>query len=325
MSRFSARIATLEDAAAWQRVWARSERHAALHWRWAELAALAVGTPVRLVVTDAGGEVVAAAAFVERRRRFLLEWRHPAPLPFAGVLCDPERRNDSFLQDVFSAIAVASEHLSPAAELILQPNMQDARGLLWAGWDAKPHYNFTSRIDAEDSLERAAENAARRQGQKARAGGLKLEESAALLPEILQLWKATRERHKIPAWVSDDCFQALAALPEDMAAGGIAMHIFGVRAPDGPLQSGAVVLRDSQRAYYLLGGSAETEEGAGSGAPTLLQFELTAALFRKYGPFLYDWVGANTPSVAQFKKKFRPELEFSFRCNWRSGKARWLR
>jgi hypothetical protein len=167
------------------------------------------------------------------------------------------------------------------------------------------HYNYVSRIVAADTLEVAAEGSVRRQARKAREAGLEFREGSELLPAVTRLFHATRARQGFARIIDDG---ALARLADGAMVVGI------MRGEE--LLAGAIVRSDLQRSYYLIGASDGAQE-EGTGAPTLLHIETTRRLFEKRGPFLWDWVGANTPSVAQFKKKFRPELEPSLRLTWR--------
>jgi hypothetical protein len=116
-------------------------------------------------------------------------------------------------------------------------------------------------------------------------------------------------------YVHPDAWGALAAWINRGTAPDLSIEVVGIREEHGAMEAGALLTKDSHRVYYLLGAS--QPEALGSGAPTLLHFEAAAFVARKEWPLRYDWVGANTPSIAQFKKKFRPELEILMRATWK--------
>src|SRR5690606_795434 len=153
-----------------------------------------------------------------------------------------------------------------------------------------------------------------RQAHKARSAGYEVVSGAALLDEIFSLWNETRDRQGIAEWVHQDGYRELAKLD---GLDGLTCHILGVRNPAAALEAGGLFLGDESRVYYLLGASVRGDSG--SGAPTLLHIDGTNLIFRQRGNFIYDWVGANTPSVCQFKRKFRPSLEVLQRIEWRKG------
>ncbi|MCC6546778.1 GNAT family N-acetyltransferase [Candidatus Sumerlaeota bacterium] len=321
MARFTSRMLGNDDAPQWSALWHRVGGPLGLHWRWCEFAATNVGEPARLGIFSSDGRLVAGIPFVQRRRRMRTEWHHPVPASFAGILAAEDLvNNESSLREIFEAATTLINERVARAELVLPSHAPDARGLLWNRWTAQPHYNYVSTIRQVGDLARQAENAARRQAAKAEAEGLVFEKGDHLQEEIFALWARTRERQNLPRYVDVGCYKALLAnsAAEDAEITGFAAAI---RNPaSGRIIAAAIIGQDRQRAYYLLGASDNDQET--TGAPTLLQFQLTDDLFKKRGEFHYDWVGANTPHIAQFKKKFRPRLEMYLRCAYRQGMAR---
>jgi len=301
----------------WEALWRRSPGHLGLNWAWADCAARDVGRPVRVGVRGENGDLLAGLAFVERRHRLELRWMNTAPAPFAGLLAE-RNPSESFLRDVLKAAALAVPDAVSRAEVILPAETPDARGLVWQGWRATPHYNYVSEIGAPEALEQSAESAARRQIRKAREAGLAVEWGRGQLPAIIALWEKTRERQGLPHFVAPACYEALLDLDEP----GLSAEAALVRAPSGEPVAGGVFAGDAGRVYYLLGASAPDSD-EGSGGPSLLHAAVTEHFFRQRGaPFLYDWVGANTETVAQFKKKFRPRLETCIKVVRLKGFAR---
>ena len=313
MSDYSFRPLKDTDQAEWQGLWLRSEKHFFLHWRWVEVAAAGVGRAVRIGVFDrTGAHLLAGVAFVERPNRRMLEWRHPAPAPFAGILCAIDNRSESFLRDAFEAVAAAVPPSIDVADIILHPGLQDARGLTWSGWQAEPYYNYTSNIANPEEFQTAAENAVQRQAEKARRAGLQSMASVEQLQDVLTLWETTRRRHKLREYVHPDAWRALAAWMHRGTEPLLEIDVLGIRKQGGPLEAGCVLGKDANRVYFLLGAS--DPDRYGDGSPTLLHFEAAALASSRRWPGTYDWVGANTPSIAQFKKKFRPNLELLIRA-----------
>jgi len=316
MAGYSFRVLSSSDRDAWEGLWARSERYMFLHWEWTEVAAAGSGTVIRIGVFDRGGDqLLAGFSFVERKNRFMTEWRHPAPAPFAGILCSTEPRSESFLRDVLAAGAQAIPPQVDLVEIIFQPGIQDVRGLLWSGWEAAPHYNYTSDVGTPEAFEGAVENSVARQSEKARRLGRSATVGIHQLPELLEIWEGTRRRHRLPVYVHPDTWGALAAWMNLRHEPSLTADIVGIREEGGPMEAGALLGKDSRRVYYLLGAS--QPEALGTGSPTLLHFEAAALARRREWPGTYDWVGANTPSIAQFKKKFRPQLELLLRALWK--------
>lgn len=320
-SRFTVRPAAESDRPAWEGLLSRAPQALPLHhWDWPGLAAVERGRPVRLLVCATDGTPVAAVSLVERRIRGLRHWRHPAPCPSGGLLLAQDDA-PALQRDVLQALSSYCRRAVPCCELIFSPHVPDLRPLLWEGWSASPHYNYVSRIDAEDALARDAENAVRRQAAKAAAEGLQLHEGPQWIEPVLALAEETRRRQGIPPWVAPEFFRRLVNGAEDDGLGTIVLAVTG-RDEHEP-HAGAVLLHWRGTVTYLLGAS-RLDAGAPRGAPTLLHMEGTAACFRRWGCLDYDWAGANTAGVAQFKKKFRPRLIMGMRVVHRRGAARLL-
>ncbi|MBI1290789.1 hypothetical protein GC173_06040 [bacterium] len=313
------RILGLDHKPGWDRLWGRAGEPLGLSWAFPDLVAGSLGAVRRIGLFTSGGEMVAGTQFVLRRHRWMTLWAHAAPAPWGGILCDPESaRQETFLREVAAGLGKVLSRESLWAQLILSPEVRDARPFLWADphWSARVHYNYLNRIDSPTSLEEGAEGSVRRQARKAREAGVEFREGADLLPAFARLFAGTRQRQGFARILGDEALRQLA----DPTTGGWLVGV--MRGED--MLAGAVIRTDRERAYYLVGAS-ESAQDDGSGAPTLLHIEATRRLFERRGAFVWDWVGANTPSVAQFKKKFRPELEMSLRVTWRRGLGNLIR
>lgn len=320
--RFFARLLSPNERPAWETALQRCSTPPSMthHWDYLDWASGGVGTPRRVVVETRSREIIAQATFVERRVRGFSHWRHPAPATFGGISFLEAQPSESLQRDVQTVLGSFLKGKASTIELALPPSQVDARGLIWSGWQARPHYNYISKIDRGDALMAQAENAVRRQYNKAVKEGLELRVGPELLGEVLQLYTRTCQRQQISRWVPEDFFRSfMEGWKVNDEPGALVVAV--VPAGGGPIEAGAVLGRNGERVAYLLGASHQ-EDGAITGAATFLQFEATRHCFEKWGEFEWDWVGANTPSVAQFKKKFRPRLEVGIRATWQS---RWAR
>ncbi len=316
MSRFHARFLGEHDRSLWQDTWRRSSRYLGLHWDWLDAATAEIARPVRIGLFSADDTFVAGTCFAERKRLVFTEWHHPSPVPFAGLLFARDGLSESSLREALSALSALVRKHASLVEVIFQPGFEDVRGLLWSGWTALPHYNYVSRLETPGDLELQADNAVRRQARKAREAGCTFHTGSQCLPHLLSLWEETRRRQRLPAYHHPGTFRILVDNWGQGQPGedGLRVSVHLVSSPQGEPLAGALTGEDPQRHYYLLGASGGA--GEGTGAPSLLHLELTRALAEQRCPLLYDWVGANTPHIAQFKKKFRPGLEYYHRARF---------
>lgn len=293
---FSARVTEQPDSGLWTPLHAAGNR---LPCR--EGFAAAAAAPVRFVEVLRGDRPAMLLPFWARRRRGMNEWIAPPFAPFSGVVVADDE--EGFLRDAFAAAAAAVPKDVDRAEIILPPGLCDARGLVWNGWVARPHYNYLTQWDAEGAWRAQIESSARRQARKAREAGLVAEVLPAGRTERLaDLWRRNAPRQKLDASL-DERIRAIGAWLDATGSG----FVVEVNQSGGACEAAGLFGHDGSRVAYLAGAS--DPEALGSGAPTLLHEAVLEEIDRRGLPRCYDWVGANTPSVAQFKRKFGPRLE----------------
>ncbi len=288
--------------------------------------------PVFLVVKRRE-EVIATCGFVERTRRGMTEWLSPLFASFGGVRhpaaqIEPNAsKRERAWREVLEVVSTAIPKSVDFAEIIFAPGDVDARALGWNGWDLRPHYNYVSRWEREGEWRQSLSSSTRRQERKALELGLKAEvRPAGDTDGLRRMWKSMAGRQELDAGLAGH-LAGLGKWLEDQDRG------FQVRVAKGigePAEAMALVGYDGHRVYYLAGASDPAM--LGSGAPTLLHTAILEEIDRRGLPRCYDWVGANTPGVAQFKRGFGPELEVLIAARHRSWKRRmaegarqWLR
>ncbi len=319
MTRFTARPLDESEESAWIALWERSGRLLVHHPAW--IRATAPG-PVLLLGVFSGSELVAGMPFHVRRRRAVLCWVSPTPGTFAGLVYTNDAGGESFLRDALAAVAAAIPAGVGYADAVLGPDAVDARGLAWAGWRLRPHYNYLSEISREGDLLRQAENNVRRQARKAESAGMRLLTGPEAVEALASLWEQTRARQGLGEQAGAAAVRALATTDLTTASPDFGAEPFALVDDAAVPHAAALLAWDVTRVSYMVGAARHASGETGSGAPSLLQALATDALVARRGPFLYDWVGANTPSVAAFKKKFRPRLEVLVRGYRARGLAR---
>ncbi|MEQ8820054.1 MAG: GNAT family N-acetyltransferase [Sumerlaeia bacterium] len=276
------------------------------------------GAPI-LGVFD-GERLVLTMIFRVRRRRFLTEWLTPAFMPFGGPVVSRDvhelspAKQESFWRDALGAVAGAIPPGVHRVDCAFSPEVMDGRGLAWAGWALRPQYTYLTRWASEGTWADQFENAVRRQAAKAEREGL----AARILAPgeaggLLKLWRKNAPRQGLDPGQGAELERLGRLMNEELG------FVAEVGRENEPPQAAGLFARDAHRCYYLAGAS--DPEALGTGAPTLLHFASLGEIDRRDWPRVYDWVGANTPAVAQFKKKFRPELAVQIGARWESPRA----
>lgn len=196
-----------------------------------------------------------------------------------------------------------------AVALHLQPGWADVRPFLWNGWTARPLYTYVAPIAApSDPLRDWSKN--NRRDARAYRDEFSVSESSAQVDSVVRLIDASYERHgrKSPRAGAD-----LAGLIRELTRQGLARVFLAVDTQDAP-SAGAVLLVEADRAYYWLAGSLPGH------AMTVLMATLFESLAAA-GVRAVDFVGANTPSIAEFKRRFGSVLTPYHRLQFVRGGA----
>ncbi len=177
------------------------------------------------------------------------------------------------------------------------PATPDVRPARWRGWRATPFYTYRlSLLDADELLGRWS--AGTRRHFLKHDAGYRVEEDPAAVPAIVRLCAGGYARHgrRPPADPSrlDGLIDAL------RTEGMVRLFTATPRDGDAP-EAGLAVLHDGRTAHYWIAGSVPGP------AMTVLLGHLLPRL-RADGLEGFDFVGANTPSIAEFKRHFGPAL-----------------
>ncbi len=196
------------------------------------------------------------------------------------------------------------------ASLVLHPTLEDVRPFQWAGWQLKPVYTYHIAL-AESPTAGWSSNPKRT--LKSEAEHYTVDEGADGVDAVFDLVVASHERQG----------QSLGAVPEALwrmlhGATDVGLTRVFVARRDGQPEAGLAALTDGRTAHYWLAGSTP---GA---AMTVLLGEAFARLHAE-GVATFDFAGANTPSIAEFKRRFGGTLVPYFRArHTRPGPLRFL-
>jgi len=204
-------------------------------------------------------------------------------------------------------------HLSKI-DLVLPPNIQDVRSFQWASWQVSPLYTFRLDVSDPDRFLSAWSDGARRVYAKMK-DQYELTCSSNDAHHIVQMCLEAYERSNRTPPLTSDQLEGL-VLRQIRRGQGVC---YTVRQTDGTVpgtvpgaapsafpSAGVVVLGEVPDAYYWVAGSIPGP------AMTVLLGKLSYELSIK-GYKTFDLVGANTPSIAEFKRRFSAVLTPYFR------------
>ncbi len=287
-------------------VWeASAQRTVFAHPEALDAVGAAFGLNVRLALTDApagdGGATASAAAPVfEKRRAFLRAAALPPLVPVVSPLLatPPDEHEVHARRSPLDALLARLAGHYHQASFLLHPSLVDHRPFLWAGWQVVPRYTYDIDLSGTHDLLRDWSPAARRTARRG-ADAYRLEEGEPYVDVAVALMEEAYARRGASLGADGQVCRALARA---FVERGLARVVAAVPAGGGPPEAAIVVAHDGRTAHYWIAGS---QPGP---AMTVLLGGLLPRL-RADGLTRFDLVGANTPSIAEFKRRFGPRLQ----------------
>lgn len=297
---FKTRIYSLDDAQAqarWQALWEDSpQRSSFSSLLYTSAAARAFGLQAEMHLV-AGDQQDEAGAIVLWRQRG--PYRQVVVPPFtqysAIVLREPLAEADVHRRrSAFEALLAALEDRFAILSFFIA--ITDPRPALWRGWQVTPYYTYRLALQDGDVLPRWS-SATRRTFRKHRSA-YRFDVSSDTATHIIDQCRTSYQRHGRP--LPADSVQLL-QLTEHLHRNK-QVHLCTVT-PDGTTkpEGGLALLHDERMAHYWIAGSAP-----GPAMTVLLGHALP--YLQTAGLQHFDFVGANTPSIAEFKRHFGPNL-----------------
>ncbi|MEM8486609.1 MAG: GNAT family N-acetyltransferase [Bacteroidota bacterium] len=240
------------------------------------------------LVADNTRDLASLVTFHRKQGPFL-RVEVPPFTPFTSVLCaQPEVAND--------ALASLANHLADKFDdirLHLHPGMQDIRSFKWANWQTGPFYTYELDLSTYDVSQQGWSTGTRRNFKKNK-DLYKINRSASDLEQIVALCAAGYNRNKRQFPLAQTQLLNLAG---DLLTQNMVRCFTAVDATKGTIEAGVAVLHDGTKGYYWIAGS---NPGP---AMTVLLGNMLPAL-QAEGIQTFDFVGANTPGIAEFKRRF---------------------
>ncbi len=217
----------------------------------------------------------------------------PGFTPHSPIVYAGDAQPNEAIQILLNKLCVELDDV----RLHLPPGFMDARPLRWTGWDSSVYYTYQIDLSTYDDNRQGWSKATRRNFQK-HESTYQITEDPTAIGQCISLCNDGYVRNKrafpihpqhllsITQALSDaGCIRTFTASPDD------------THTPE----AGIVVLRDEHTAYYWIAGSIPGP------AMTVLIGKVLDRL-KSDGLKTFDFVGANTPGIAEFKRRFGPRL-----------------
>ncbi len=265
--------------------------------------------PVAVGVEQDGTLTGGVVAYEKRRGPYRLAVVPPltpvTPFLLAEVPSEPEVHGR---RSVLDALIAGLDGRFHALAFRLQHGLTDVRPFTWAGYSAAPRYTYADRLGPTDDWLAGASKMVRRRVRR-EAGGFELAEAPDRLDVLGRLDAEIYARQGTSSPL--DAARRDAFLRRLIDAGRARLFVLREK-PSGEAVGARVVVSDGRSAAFVI---AASRPGPAMTVMTHLVRERLAA----EGVERLDLVGANIPSVAEFKRSFGMPLVAQFRV-WRIGR-----
>ena len=308
---YTSSVHSCDDQAArarYQALWENSpQRSSFSSLSYGEHAAAAYGLRAQLHLVQGAGRDEAGALILWRRRG-----------PYRQALAPPFTQYSAFVLREQSQEALVHARQSPLEALLgqvelayarasLMVRLADPRAAQWRRWRVRPL--FTYRLNPGAGTKTWSAGARRTlHGHKSLYSVAERPDAAKDIVALCQASYARRGR-RLPADPG-----ALQHLIHAMTEEGQARLFVATPLASGAPEAGVAVAHDGRTADYWIAG------GAPGPAMTVLLGSALEAL-RAAGIMTFDFVGANTPSIAEFKRRFGATLSPYYRLE-KTGRLR---
>lgn len=255
-----------------------------------EAAAQAYGLRGQIHLVDPGaGVVIFLRGFGPTKRAVIPPFTQYSSIVLPAT--SPEQNvhaRTSSLERILESI----ESVCPRADLLCR--LDDPRPAKWRGWQVSPVYTYLLKTASDPT----GWSASARRIQRTQSKHFECCENKDMAMSVIDLCRQSYARHgrKIPGG-------AKSVLDMVQRLGGLVRVFVALR--DGTPEAGIIVLTGGTQAHYWISGSKP-----GPAMTVLIGYLLP--ILRTSGIDILDFVGANTPSIAEFKRRFAPRLDLYF-------------
>jgi hypothetical protein len=267
-----------------------------------EAQAAAYNLKTHLVLVADGARDVAGAILFSRRRIGLRIIDVPPLTPYSAILVRSDDDDDRLPS--IGSLARAASGMAEVVHLEMPPGLKALGVLAENGYRSRARFTFTARLDPEATFALRWSESALRLARKyadryviSKEGPEAIED---LLNHVTRAYSASGK--SLPGSTSGHQVVIRAALDAGIA------RLYTARDDGGALSASVAVTCSGQSAYYWVAGS---EPGP---AMSVLLHEILGRLERE-GFRSFDFIGANTGTIAEFKRRRSDALIPYYRCS----------
>ncbi|MBT8400236.1 MAG: GNAT family N-acetyltransferase [Rhodothermia bacterium] len=251
----------------------------------------------RAIFVNESGTDLAAFLATFRRVGPFFEVVPPRLVPFSPMVLRSSPEDPDPLSNAVAALRAHLVDRYHRVVITLPPELEKATALLGPGWKSDSLKTYVLPLQ-ETSVDVTTDwSASTRRLYRKHARQLTVDEDPSATSAILALWIEAYARSGTPLEIDTKAMEDTVAWLHHNAG----CRVFSAVRPDGGFEGGLVVLMDGDTAYYWIAGSVP-------GPAMTVILGRVIQLLKAEGVTAFDFLGANTPSIAEFKRRFGPQL-----------------
>ncbi len=271
---------------------------------WLRCASEAVGGSPLMLGCYRNGRLVGGCGLLEMRRYGISKAATPPLTPYGGfVYLTGETlkgvREEAERERVFTVLMDKLESDYSYVQISHAPGIVDVRHFGWRGWSTSVRYTYLVDMSGPEALWRSFEGRTRNAINKADRRGFRVREMDNV-ELFLRLYRMVYAKQGMAMPLGAD---AVGRLYSSVRRRGLC-RMYLAESPAGDPASAVVFVLGFDTLYAWIGGADPAFNA--SGANSLLYWEVLKAMSGEFP--LFDFVGANIPSIAKFKRGFGGRL-----------------
>jgi len=275
---------------------------------WAEIIKSATGRDFRILILFKDQSVVGGLLYWPKEIAGIKAITLAAVTPYQGIIVETDKPNKSSSttaaeHDITKKLLEYLQNHFDYIDLMLPPGINDIRPYLWRNFQETVRYTYRFPILSTDELQHQFNTNLKRKIKKYNQSELKIQSSKDIFPLLDFIFLSYKQHGLQPVLPRQQLKQIFSLMLEQKLA-----RVFYVLDKEKPI-AGIIAAIDSECIYYFFAGMSD-EFRKNYNSDFLFSGLLSLPEFQGR---IFDFMGANTQELEQFKRSFGGDLQSHYR------------
>jgi lipid II:glycine glycyltransferase (peptidoglycan interpeptide bridge formation enzyme) len=222
------------------------------------------------------------------------------------------QKESQFENEIIESIIKSIKTEFKFCSLSLHPTISDIRMFSWNNWNVLPQYTYVIPLNDEEQVWKNFSSSLRRKISRAEEQKFRIVEEDNI-DGLVKLHEESYTRRNIKPVIDNDTLKKYCL---NVKKNNL-MRIFSIYGEDNTMYSSRAILVWNKMVYDWIAGAGK--DNLNSNATHLLVWNILQKLIRE-GYKSFDFMGANTPGIIDFKKSFGGELHTTYDVTFYSSR-----